>query len=535
MGRKITSVVIWFIMLITPFLVSYANNYSLPLIGTCYNYNYNVQEKIDQEFVDSTGIRSFRFSIFWNYIDYLLQNPPYDYSIILDTLNSYVPKSVSPIFVINFWNPGKMDDSSEIPFGGAHETYKVADQYRNDFAEMCFNVAKVLKGRVKYFVLHNEPNIGWSDSTTGPNWRSSPDDYVDQCMLAASNIKAANPDAYIIYGAFAGINTSAPFVDSVINLAVPPGNQNDLIDALDFHIYGTIQSISSMEFIADGGVAFCSARNVDLSILETSGPEIVFPADSICPADTEKTIRDKLIEMRINALSLDEIVDSLYNWTRYYEPENLALPENEVSLEFHKVDEFNKRVVPLVENGASIVHWFASFVKPRIPVPLTIQSQSITPQSDISPDDWVDDLLKKAWTNQVNLCRLYDEGPRRRYTPLARRMREFTNKLYGDDSGSDYEDDDSGNQIDTEPKLFPNYPNGFNSVTKIGYYLPEKANVVLDIFNLQGERIETLINADQVEGYHSVSWDARSYSSGIYFYRLNANGQKLVRRMLFIK
>jgi hypothetical protein len=73
--------------------------------------------------------------------------------------------------------------------------------------------------------------------------------------------------------------------------------------------------------------------------------------------------------------------------------------------------------------------------------------------------------------------------------------------------------------------LDQNYPNPFNSQTAIGYHLPEEGSVVLDIYNIAGQRVRTLVNRRQAAGMHAVIWDGRDdlgapIGSGVYLYRL---------------
>ena len=70
-----------------------------------------------------------------------------------------------------------------------------------------------------------------------------------------------------------------------------------------------------------------------------------------------------------------------------------------------------------------------------------------------------------------------------------------------------------------------NFPNPFNPETKIKYELSQNSNVILQIFNVEGQLIETIVNEYQNSGMHSVKWDASNQSSGIYYYRIK-NGTK---------
>jgi hypothetical protein len=88
--------------------------------------------------------------------------------------------------------------------------------------------------------------------------------------------------------------------------------------------------------------------------------------------------------------------------------------------------------------------------------------------------------------------------------------------------------------------LFQNQPNPFNPKTQISYRLPETGKVSLTVYNVLGRRIKTLFDGHQSPGIHSVSWDGRDengqvLSSGIYFYRLQADGFEQTKRMLLMK
>ncbi len=88
--------------------------------------------------------------------------------------------------------------------------------------------------------------------------------------------------------------------------------------------------------------------------------------------------------------------------------------------------------------------------------------------------------------------------------------------------------------------LHQNYPNPFNPTTRIMYDLPEAGNVKLTIHNIRGERVRTLVNSGQSSGSYQIEWDGSNdsgvrISSGVYFYRLQAGGNVMVRKMLMLK
>ncbi|MDP2172700.1 MAG: T9SS type A sorting domain-containing protein [Candidatus Cloacimonadaceae bacterium] len=85
-----------------------------------------------------------------------------------------------------------------------------------------------------------------------------------------------------------------------------------------------------------------------------------------------------------------------------------------------------------------------------------------------------------------------------------------------------------------------NYPNPFNPSTTIAYQIPETGNVRLEIYNMKGQKVRTLVNEQKYSGSHSVLWNGtdqsgRSVVSGVYFYRLVTDNKTLSKRMLLLK
>lgn len=83
--------------------------------------------------------------------------------------------------------------------------------------------------------------------------------------------------------------------------------------------------------------------------------------------------------------------------------------------------------------------------------------------------------------------------------------------------------------------LTQNYPNPFNPSTSIEFGLDQPANVILEVYDILGRKIQTLINEERVPGRYVTRFNARSLASGVYFYRLQANNEIFIKRMTFIK
>jgi hypothetical protein len=92
-----------------------------------------------------------------------------------------------------------------------------------------------------------------------------------------------------------------------------------------------------------------------------------------------------------------------------------------------------------------------------------------------------------------------------------------------------------GTVIPVEFALLQNYPNPFNPVTVINYQLPKSSEVKLGIYNAQGKVVSILVNETQSAGDYNVEWNAGSFPSGVYFYRLEAGSFVSNKKMILIK
>lgn len=100
------------------------------------------------------------------------------------------------------------------------------------------------------------------------------------------------------------------------------------------------------------------------------------------------------------------------------------------------------------------------------------------------------------------------------------------------------------NETVSIPEVFAigqNYPNPFNPTTTITYQLPKRANVELIVFNVLGQKVNTLLDLELEPGAYRIMWNGRSDTgvqmpSGVYFYRLSANGRTIAtKKMLLLR
>ncbi len=111
-------------------------------------------------------------------------------------------------------------------------------------------------------------------------------------------------------------------------------------------------------------------------------------------------------------------------------------------------------------------------------------------------------------------------------------------RKYVDCTGGDISEDNP-----EMPKAFSlgqNQPNPFNSATQISYALPEDANVSIEITNILGQKVRTLVNSRETAGYKSVVWNglddsSKEAPSGVYFYTIRANDFTAKKRAILMK
>ena len=97
-----------------------------------------------------------------------------------------------------------------------------------------------------------------------------------------------------------------------------------------------------------------------------------------------------------------------------------------------------------------------------------------------------------------------------------------------------------GDVLPTEFSLSQNYPNPFNPTTDINFSLPQDARVSLEVYNVLGQRVNTLVDGQLPAGNHTVTWngtnaDGGQVSSGVYFYKISAENFSETKKMMLLK
>ena len=102
-------------------------------------------------------------------------------------------------------------------------------------------------------------------------------------------------------------------------------------------------------------------------------------------------------------------------------------------------------------------------------------------------------------------------------------------------------DVDNDEETVAKPEItLGNYPNPFNPTTTISFSIPEAANTTIEIYNIRGQKVKTLLNAHLDADQHEVTWqgtddNGKNVTSGIYFYKLNSGRYTATKKMILLK
>jgi hypothetical protein len=147
----------------------------------------------------------------------------------------------------------------------------------------------------------------------------------------------------------------------------------------------------------------------------------------------------------------------------------------------------------------------------------------------ITSGSWVSvDVPFSAWTNSNNI-----RSDLAQLVITSNLDVVYVDNMYMYNEVPTSNEDDGG-----VPKVFAldqNYPNPFNPTTNISFSLPTAGDVTLEVYNIQGQKVATLVNGFKNSGSHNISFDASNLASGVYVYRLTSNKSVQVRKMLLIK
>ncbi len=92
-----------------------------------------------------------------------------------------------------------------------------------------------------------------------------------------------------------------------------------------------------------------------------------------------------------------------------------------------------------------------------------------------------------------------------------------------------------GDNTPTEFALFANRPNPFNPTTSIAFDMPVSGHVNIEVFNILGQKVATLVDEVREAGHHEVIWNANGFGSGVFLYRMTTDGYQKTQKMLLMK
>jgi hypothetical protein len=86
-----------------------------------------------------------------------------------------------------------------------------------------------------------------------------------------------------------------------------------------------------------------------------------------------------------------------------------------------------------------------------------------------------------------------------------------------------------------EFRVYKNFPNPFNGATTIAFTIPRADKVAVEIFNVAGQKVETIVDGYLKGGLHTLTWDASQFSAGLYFYHITTGSYRHTAKMLVVK
>lgn len=155
---------------------------------------------------------------------------------------------------------------------------------------------------------------------------------------------------------------------------------------------------------------------------------------------------------------------------------------------------------------------------------------------------FIDHELKSRWSGEVSWKKVLYEIPEGNHT-LSWKYEKDSSVSSGLDCGwidnvvitgiTDEKDEDQDHN--TGLILFGNYPNPFNPVTDIRFFIDSENEVSLSVYNISGQLVKELVNGKLNAGMHIAEFNAAGFNSGMYFYILKVGNTKLSRKMILIK
>ena len=232
----------------------------------------------------------------------------------------------------------------------------------------------------------------------------------------------------------------------------------------------------------------------------------------------------------VNRFSVSGIVDVKIMLKRdtYFETENL---QDQQYISYHIPALSNKK--PTVDNSSTYTLDSVKYAQFFHGNPYKI--------NEVTPGTYWPVLMDRtayydgnedSWVRQTNFITAYDPDNDDRPDSIVVKQNNLGEINFEASIGSTIDDRDE--RIDGF-QLKANYPNPFNPSTEISFSLPRTAEVRLTVLDLMGRKVATLVDEWLPAGNRTVTFDAGNLSSGVYLYRLQADGYTETRKMMLVK
>jgi len=148
----------------------------------------------------------------------------------------------------------------------------------------------------------------------------------------------------------------------------------------------------------------------------------------------------------------------------------------------------------------------------------------------------VDIIVEEGGQGGARVRFISQGGPRIFTSPFTMPLDVWSNSEKPEEDGPEIPS--SVKEIDGNPNTYSleqNYPNPFNPATMIRFSIREQGLVTLNVYNLLGEKVASLVNSELASGAYEVDFNGANYSSGIYFYTITANNYFATKKMILLK
>jgi len=248
-------------------------------------------------------------------------------------------------------------------------------------------------------------------------------------------------------------------------------------------------------------------------------------------AKDKNLIYEKYEEFLKQEIIRNKSIDALRSFVRYCLNKTSSIKPNQNKItmsESVKKSEQNKEKQSLIKKEESIKNKIKSVQDLKKGTRIDKKDIKRLDFEKIKEDYGLDSII-----NFLNICSVgFKEIPESEGIRLNEYLNYFISQV---DNIADTLKGKNILQLPREFSLLQNYPNPFNPVTTINYAIPKDVNVVIEVYNVLGQYVQTLKNEFQKTGYYSIVFDGSNLSSGVYFYRFQAGDYVQKKKMVIIR